>query len=309
MNSITQSCLRIACMICIALALSSCITTLTEPLSLSYSEKLVIRGVLQAGKPICDIAITKSLPALSDLSDSATAILDAAGTLSVNGRDYPLRLQSGSIGASNSPSLYAAYSADTVLVAASGSTYTLTVQWQSKTAQAQTSVPPAPVLLSGRLIRQELVSLTSATYIPGTQPVTTTQRDTLLAAEVDVQTLPRIAYRTALDIRDVRGNALTQGYEGGLIFTANDENVSRTIVSGLLPSQTRIFSHTMSVAYTATVYAFDKAYYDYQLTRSRGQQASNLFGGTSGENVVWNVKGDGIGLFIGVATAQRVIVP
>lgn len=296
-------------MICIALALSSCITTLTEPLSLSYSEKLVIRGVLQAGKPICDIAITKSLPALSDLSDSATAILDAAGTLSVNGRDYPLRLQSGSIGASNSPSLYAAYSADTVLVAASGSTYTLTVQWQSKTAQAQTSVPPAPVLLSGRLIRQELVSLTSATYIPGTQPVTTTQRDTLLAAEVDVQTLPRIAYRTALDIRDVRGNALTQGYEGGLIFTANDENVSRTIVSGLLPSQTRIFSHTMSVAYTATVYAFDKAYYDYQLTRSRGQQASNLFGGTSGENVVWNVKGDGIGLFIGVATAQRVIVP
>lgn len=293
------------------MALSSCITTLTEPLSLSYSEKLVIRGVLQAGKPICGIAITKSLPALSDLSDSATAILDAVGTLSVNGRDYPLRLQQGSVSGAttNSLSLYAAYSADTVLVAASGSTYTLTVQWHGKTAQAQTSVPPVPVLLSGRLIRQELVSLTSATYIPGTQPVTTTQRDTLLAAEVDVQTLPRIAYRTALDIRDVQGNALTQGYEGGLVFTANDETVSRTIVSGLLPSQTRIFAHTMSVAYTATVYAFDKAYYDYQLTRSRGQQASNLFGGTSGENVVWNVKGDGIGLFIGVATAQRVIVP
>lgn len=298
-------------MICIALALSSCITTLTEPLSLSYSEKLVIRGVLQAGKPICDIAITKSLPALSDLSDSATAIRYAVGTLSVNGRDYPLRLQPGSVSGatSNSLLLYAAYSADTVLVAASGSTYTLTVQWQGKTAQAQTSVPPAPVLLSGRLIRQELVSLTSATYIPGTQPVTTTQRDTLFAAEVDVQTLPRIAYRTALDIRDVRGNALTQGYEGELVFTANDETVNRAIVSGLLPSQTRIFARTMSVAYTATVYAFDKAYYDYALTRSRGQQTSNLFGGTSGENVVWNVKGDGIGLFIGVTTTQRVIVP
>ena len=98
-----------------------------------------------------------------------------------------------------------------MLVAASGSTYTLTVQWHGKTAPAQTSVPPVARAAFGANLSVKVVSLT-ATYIPGTQPVTTTQRDTLLAAEVDVQTLPRIAYRTALDIRDVQGNALTQGY-------------------------------------------------------------------------------------------------
>jgi hypothetical protein len=65
----------------------------------------------------------------------------------------------------------------------------------------------------------------------------------------------------------------------------------------------------MPVRTIATVTAFDKAYYDYTLTRSRGQQASNLFGGTNGENVIWNVKGDGIGLFIGVSTVERVISP
>jgi hypothetical protein len=94
-----------------------------------------------------------------------------------------------------------------------------------------------------------------------------------------------------------------------LVFSTNATNIASSLVSGLLPLQTQAFSRSMPVRYVASVTAFDKAYYTYALTRSRGQQASNLFGGTNGENVVWNIKGDGIGLFIGVATAQRVVAP
>ncbi len=73
--------------------LTSCITTLTEPLALSFEEKLVVRGVIEAGKPIGNIAISRLLPALNTLSDSSGAVYDAVGTLSVNERAFRLTLQ------------------------------------------------------------------------------------------------------------------------------------------------------------------------------------------------------------------------
>lgn len=286
--------------------MTSCITTLTEPLALSFEEKLVIRGVIEAGKPIGNIAISKSLPALNALSDSSGAVYDAVGTLSVNGRTFPLRLQNRT---TSGASLYTALNNGVPIIAESGSQYTLSVQWNGKSAEAQTGVPAAPNLQSVRLLRREILSLTSATIIPGTQPVTTTRRDTLYGAEITILPLAETAYRASIYLADVQGNPLTESYDGGLAFSTNATNIPSNLVSGLLPLQTQALSRSMPVGYTATVTAFDKAYYTYALTRSRGQQTSNLFGGTNGENVLWNVKGDGIGLFIGVATVQRVVVP
>ena len=286
--------------------LTSCITTLTEPLALSFEEKIVIRGVLKAGEPVRDIAISKSLPALSAISDSATAVYDATGTLSVNGRTFPLILQNN---VQSGASLYTALNNGAPIIAEAGAMYTLNVQWKGKSATAQTSVPAAPQVQDIGLLQREILSLTSATYIPGTQPVTTTRRDTLFGAEISIIPLPETAYRASVYLADVRGNALTGSYDGSLVLSTNATNLASALVSGLLPLQTQAFSRIMPVRTIATVTAFDKAYYDYALTRSRGQQASNLFGGTNGENVIWNVSGDGIGLFIGVATVERIISP
>ena len=292
--------------LCVASMLTSCITTLTEPLALSFEEKIVIHGVLKAGEPVRDIAISKSLPALSAISDSATAIYDARGTLSVNGRTFPLALQSD---VQSGASLYTALNNGAPIIAEAGAMYTLNVQWEGKSAEAQTSVPTAPQVQDTRLLQREILSLTSATYIPGTQPVTTTRRDTLLSAEISIIPLPETAYRASVYLADVRGNTLTGSYDGSLVLSTNATNIASALVSGLLPLQTQVFSRAMPVRTIATVTAFDKAYYDYALTRSRGQQAANLFGGTNGENVLWNVRGDGIGLFIGVAAVQRVVAP
>ncbi len=286
--------------------LTSCITTLTEPLSLSFEEKLVIRGVIEAGKPVGNIAISKSLPALNALSDSAAAVYDAMGTLSVNGRTFPLTLQNST---QSGVSLYTALNNGAPIIAQAGDSYTLTVQWKGKSAEAQTSIPTTPNLQSVRLLQREILSLTSATYIPGTQPVTTTRRDTLFGAEITIVPNAETAYRASIHLANAQGTVLTESYDGGLVFSTNATNIASSLVSGLLPLQTQAFSRSMPVRYVASVTAFDKAYYTYALTRSRGQQASNLFGGTNGENVVWNIKGDGIGLFIGVATAQRVVAP
>lgn len=290
----------------VSFMLTSCITTLTEPLALSFEEKIVIRGVLKAGEPVRDIAISKSLPALSAINDSATAVYDATGTLSVNGRTFPLVLQND---VQSGASLYTALNNGVPIIAEADAMYTLNVQWNGKSAAAQTSVPSVPQVQDIRLLRREILSLTSATYIPGTQPVTTTRRDTLFGAEIFIIPLPETAYRASVYLADVHGNALTSSYDGTLVLSTNATNIASALVSGLLPLQTQTFSRAMPVRTIATITAFDKAYYHYALTRSRGQQASNLFGGTNGENVIWNVSGDGIGLFIGVATVERVISP
>ncbi|MCU0426388.1 MAG: DUF4249 domain-containing protein [Candidatus Kapabacteria bacterium] len=287
--------------------LTSCITTLTEPLDVSFQETLVIRGVVCSGEPVRDIAITKSLNALDNLSDSAVAVWDAQGTLTVNGRSFPLTVQPNRT--NPHASLYHALNNGAPIIAESGSTYSLTVQWKGKTASAETSVPAAPDVQTVQTLRREILSLTSATYIPGTQPVTTTRRDTLLGAEVSILPRAETAYRAGVYLTDTQGRILTETFDGGLVFSTTASNASSSLVTGLLPLQTQAFARRMPVRTIVSVVAFDKAYYTYSQTRSRGQQASNLFGGTNGENVLWNVKGAGIGLFIGLAETRRVVIP
>jgi hypothetical protein len=290
----------LAALLCGVLCLHSCITTITEPLDLAHSEKLVVRGILRAGETIDNISITTSLPALADLTDSAIAVKDAQGTLTVSGMAYPLRLQGASLqGAS-------VYGIPT-LRAVSGTTYTLRIQRGTKTVQAETQIPPKPQVQSVRIIPQLILSATSATPIPGAEPVITFRTDTTFAAEVDVQALPRTVYRVAIQVIDsVRGVELTQLYDGTSLFHTEATPIARTLTSGALPLQTRGLLRSVSARFRVVVYAYSEAYYAYLLTRSRGQQASNILGGAN-DNVSWNVQGDGIGLFIGVAETSFLV--
>jgi hypothetical protein len=282
-------------LLCGAFCLHSCITTITEPLDLAHSEKLVVRGILRAGEAIDNISITTSLPTLADLTDSAIAVKDAQGTLTVSGTAYPLRLQGASV--YGIPSLRAE----------SGKTYSLRIQRGTKTVQAETQIPPKPQVQSVRIIPQLILSATSATPIPGAEPVITFRTDTTFAAEVDVQALPRTVYRVAIQVVDsVRGVELTQLYDGAALFHTEATPISRTLTSGALPLQTRGFLRGVGARFRVVVYAYSEAYYAYLLTRSRGQQASNILGGAN-DNVSWNVQGDGIGLFIGVAETKFLV--
>ena len=305
--------MKIICFFC-AFALTSCITTVTEPLDIAFVEQLVVRGTLRSGEVIDNISLTKSLPTLAEYSDSAAAVSDATGTITVNNEAHPLRLQLPATPDVASRTLYGTSAQGmTGLRAETGKTYSLRFQRGSKVITATTRIPTRPNVQEVRIVPQTVLTVTTATPIPGAQPVTTFRTDTVFAAEVVLLAEPRTVYRVAMQLVDsVRSSGqiveLTGFYEGGAIFHTEATASQKTLRSGALPLQTqalmkRLLAQGVNVRYRLVVVAFDEPYYAYLLTRSRGQQASNIFGGTSNENVTWNVQGDGIGMFIG--TAER----
>jgi hypothetical protein len=303
-------------LLCIASFLTSCITTVTEPLDLAFEEKLVVRGVVRSGDALDSVAmsITKSLPALAEPTTSQLQVSGITGTISIQSpnsaqtQTFSLRQQT--------PLLYgiANNSSSTSIRAASGTLLTLNLTRKlpngtEQRASAETRIPPQPVIREVRIVPQPTLVVTTATPIPGATPTTSVRTDTLFAAEVRFDALPRIAYRIAIQGVDSLGNAqggqeltkeLTQVFEGGVLFHTDASVQERTVTSPSLPRQTQVFLRSSAFRYKITVYAFDEAYYPYFLTRGRGQQASSLFGGTN-ENITWNVQGDAIGMFISVA--------
>ena len=53
------------------------------------------------------------------------------------------------------------------------------------------------------------------------------------------------------------------------------------------------------------VYAYDEQYLDYFSTQNAHNPIENIFA-QSGGNIIWNVQGDAIGLFIGVAKGNLI---
>ena len=293
--------------------LTSCITTVTDPGALPYEEKIVIRGIVEAGKPLEHIQISRTLPTLAEFSDSAFALPEAEVKIQVRGNTIPLVLEPSTSG----QTMFSAPN----LIAREGETYTITVKWRTKTATAETTVPQKPQILAVRVIEQLRPSFTTATTVPGADPQIITFIDTVKALESVVMPIADIVYSAGLQIISQANPSvpLTSIFVGQPLRFTDSPPREQVILSGSLPSQTLIFTRFANNTppqglyqqgvYQLSLYAFDKAYYDYALTRSRGQQAANLFGGTNGENVLWNVRGDGIGLFIGVAAVQRVVAP
>ncbi|TAE29481.1 MAG: DUF4249 family protein [Candidatus Kapaibacterium sp.] len=298
----TQQKFTLLILLCMASFLNSCITTVTAPLDISFEEKLVVRGVVRSGEALENISITKSLPVLEEPTNAGLQVSGVEGTIAVNGQIYPLVQQSPMLYGIQQPSIRAA----------SGMLLTLNLTRKLpngtvQSASAETRIPSQPVIRGVRIIPQTVLSVTTATPIPGAQPVTIVSMDTVFAAEVVLEAEPRVAYRIGLQAIDTSQNqALTQVYESSVLFHTESAAQERTINSSALPRNTQVLLRNPAFRYKIIVYAFDEAYYPYFLTRGRGQQATNIFGGAN-ENVSWNVKGDAIGMFIGV-TERTVFV-
>jgi hypothetical protein len=59
----------------------------------------------------------------------------------------------------------------------------------------------------------------------------------------------------------------------------------------------------------AVLYTFDPQFYDYYQTFNSSQDFEGGPFSSGGETIAWNVSGDGIGMFIGRARAERRIRP
>ena len=254
---------------------------IVEPEEMTYDKKLVISAVLDAGKPIDQVLIGKTLPPDKPYIPLQAAVTSANCSISVDGASYTLTFVGihDTYGQVNGMAVYSAQS----LVAEPGKVYTIDVQTEGLHATATTLVP-APPVLDSIVLSNVIVSGTNYVVLDGQ-----------IAQQSGVVYSPAYSYTPSADVpvqNPVFGvGKSSPGYR--MRF--------RIPVYGFEPS--------LHDSLTAVITSYDESYLDYFATRFNG------YGSTSDLSqslapVKWNVHGDGIGLFIGaIVTKWKVTIP
>jgi hypothetical protein len=291
-----------ALMLCGVLGCESIITDASLP----YSEKIVISGVLTAGDSLKNIHISRTVAPLDTFSTEKIYVGDAVASIIVDGKSYRLELQSmediDSVYIRNRL-LRSLYHVPNLVVEA-GKHYALRVEWRGKVATAETFVPNIPKVESAQVVRFEV----NQTILTPNGIV----RDTSIysAVKVIINVVPNEAYGI---IDAYATSAMNTNWMSDILTSSTtipETTVhSRTAVSGRLEILYRanyefpLFSGSVMVA---GLNAFDGALYEYLLSINNSKNAiagssviSDLIYGNTYPNPRWNVKGDGIGLFVG----------
>src|SRR4030067_3210264 len=137
--------------------ISSCEQPLEEE-EFPYEMKLVIRGILEPDKLIDDIYIGRTLPIGVPFNEDFANLTDAVAAVISDEIFYPLRHIRDGI-----------YTTDS-LISRTGKIYSLVVQWQDKSASAETYIPiPGSILGYGVTNVEEdgeTISVMEGTIIP-----------------------------------------------------------------------------------------------------------------------------------------------
>lgn len=270
--------LLISSFLAISLLLSSCEQTVTG-VELPYKEQLVISCILENGKPLSGVSVEKTLPPLENYSKEKAMVSDAEIKISDGQQDFFLSYRDG---------FY--YSNE--LIPQSGKTYTLTAKWKNKRATATTTVPVAPTLGDPVYITKEVH------YLWG-------------GPSVEVYCTFRIEpEENSAYIGGILGGFMPQIHYSDRIYRYQDKdeagNIYPVFYFDYYPKEDFDLQYIKNIMKnrTTVVSAFDKQFYNYYVTRWNGESSDAIFG-SSGLNVQWNIKGDGIGLFIGRADATK----
>lgn len=246
---------------------------------LPFEERLVIRGVLQAGDTVRTIYVGRTLPyredayvAYNSSEEVPDWVKNATVSIVCDGRSYSLHYVAKGNYANDS------------LIIQTAKAYALTVQWQGKRVEAQTVVPLEPEL--------DTAYVASKTQID-------VARSQNAWFEYKVKGIVKA---------ETQGAAISAGFSYYIYVTRYDTTI--TIVGSPFSYNvydTRDFSGVMEFGATATsqdgqhfaitVQNFDQPYFRY--FKTAGNELNSTTGGYA--PVAWNVTGDGIGMFIGAS--------
>ena len=258
---------------------------------LPYEEKIVIRGLLEAGQPLADVQISRTIPALEEFSYEKIFVSDAKASITVDGRSYGMELQPRTSTSATVPyrSLYQVPS----LRVEAGKTYTLEVRWKNLVASAETRIPLVAELDSVGVVASIVSNRLGSIIIS----------DTVFESSAIIRARANEMYRVGTTLNEVASGRLVsaRGFgEASLIpsvqIVSLTSNTWRYTTATLQILSNRIQSRVL-------VEAYDGAFYAYYQTRSRSGQVGLFSPG--GPNISWNVKGDGIGEFAGMSVVQR----
>jgi hypothetical protein len=273
--------------------LHACFTPIADPVELPYDEKLVIRGIIVVGEQLNEIQISRTLPPLDTFSYQKIFIANAKASITVDGQVLPMELQP--LPTTASAIVRSLYRVPNVRVQA-GKTYSLNVEWTSPSgktliAKAQTLTPQPPLVDSVRVI---------ASFPFNSQ---TQRSDTVFSTEAFVQFRPNESIRAGTVLLNAVGqNVSSRGFGENVFAVQSSSGTLRSNNWTFPASSAQVLSGTLRSR--AIIETYDTDYNKYYQTRNRSGQPSPLNPG--GPNIDWNVTGDGIGMFIGMAQVQRI---
>lgn len=263
----------------IAILNISCEQTVTN-VELPYVEQLVIDCIMDSGDLVDSVIITKTLPPLAKWEIEKTIVTDAKVTISDGTKIYELNYQNNFYNSKD-------------LIAESGKTYYLTVEWKGKKA-------------------------TATTFVPYPIEIPEIKWDVREASDFWGQWYEVTPYALVKPTKNVVYNSgyITTYHSGGYptyfyIARETDINADGLIkidfFNGYYTENADInYIKQYFKDYVFVLHSYDKQFYQFFITRYNGQSGDEIFGGNS-NNIQWNIKGDGIGLFIGRATTYKKI--
>ncbi|MCC7437386.1 MAG: DUF4249 family protein [Armatimonadetes bacterium] len=245
------------------------------PDDIPYVERMVVYGIIKAGKPADSIRFTRTLPLNTLYSPTDAELTDVAGTIEAGGKTYPLRHIGNGF-----------YNAEG-LVPEAGERYMLRAAWKGLSVNANTTIPLPPVLdsvvmVEGEHSQTDIATLELRAYVRPAQGAAYS-----------------MAYNLTDTVNDIRYRSLYD-YVGDLWnwrdTATSGHVVARTFDNFLVFGSGNIFTGSV------TVIAWDEPYYDYYRTYYFGDN-DDLFGGGQ-RTINWNIEGGGIGLFIGQSATE-----
>lgn len=245
------------------------------PDDIPYVERMVVYGIITAGKPADSIRFTRTLPLNTQYNTTDAELTDVVASIEVGGKQYPLRHIGNGL-----------YNADGLAVVV-GERYTLRAAWKGLSVTAATTVPISPTVDS--------IATVDGQYFEG--------NFSTFAIWAYTRSMKGTAYSIIYDLTDtVNDIHYTSSYDyvddvwHWRDTTTNGHVVVKTYDHFFSPGNNNVFKGNV------TVVAWDEPYYDYYRTYYYGNN-DDLFG-SSQRTINWNIEGDGIGVFIGQSATE-----
>jgi len=240
-----------------------------------FVERLVINGSITPGQTISGIYVGKTLPVTSTPNPSNAEIHDAVATIAVDGQAYPLYHEGGGL-----------YGTSAV-TAVPGKTYNLAVAWNGLRATAETVAPFMPDTTLTTFTRTGIQSVVVNALL-------TPHPDEVYGMKYDH------GYRPTM-FSDIEHDY--SGPEG--LVRATDLAADGMV--HLSSSTVYLSPNESSDTLWVTISALDGQFYKYYYSSGTTSDIENVILGVPPASRDWNISGDGIGLFIGIASVTKAI--
>ncbi len=234
-------------------------TDMVDAPDLPYVERMVVYSILTAGEQEVSVSFQRTLPPTEAYSVRKAALADVSAWVDEEGRIHPLHYDSLGV-----------YRASGLMVQA-GAVYTLHAQWHGMTCDAQTRVPGPAVI---------------DTMFCSNGP------DGWLAQAV-VRPRAGEVYGLSWQSSKLSYDPRTSSLGFSTLVRQQDARAD-----GSVSLAEHLFWVDQGTEVSASLQAFDDAFYNYFNSRPGGKSSDEIFS-QPGKNQKWNVQGDGIGLFIG----------